>query len=206
VDKIVCVGKNYLEHAKELGDAVPDKPVLFLKPPSSLVQVDSALAEVEIPKGRGSVHPECEIVLKLKKGGSNLSSEEAATAIDEVTIGFDLTLRDLQAELKKAGHPWTVSKVFRNSAVVGPWLSASSFSNFLVTPFYFWVGGELRQKGTGKEMMLSPAQCVSYISEQFPLVEGDMIFTGTPVGVNLVVPGQVAKVEWGKLTYSIQWR
>lgn len=206
MDKIVCVGKNYLEHAKELGDAVPDKPVLFLKPPSVLCEVTSPLLEVEIPRGRGAVHPECEIVLKLKKGGRNLSVDEAAQCIDMVTIGFDLTLREVQVDLKKRGHPWTVSKVFHNAAVVGPWISVASFSNYLVTPFYFWVSGELRQKAAGKEMMFSPAECLSYISEQFPLVEGDLVYTGTPAGVNSVVAGQLAKVEWGKMTYSVQWR
>src|SRR5688500_1437384 len=104
MDKIVCVGKNYLDHARELGDAVPEKPVLFLKPPSTLVQARrwGDVLKIGLPQGKGEIHFETEIILRVGKRGS----------IDAVTIGLDLTLRTLQAKLKQAGHPWTLAKVF----------------------------------------------------------------------------------------------
>ncbi|MFM8313944.1 MAG: fumarylacetoacetate hydrolase family protein, partial [Deltaproteobacteria bacterium] len=136
MDKIVCVGKNYIEHAKELGDQVPEKPVLFLKPPSVLKQAHSRESlDVFIPTDQGSVHHECEIVIRLKKGGFRLTEMEAEKCIGKVSVGLDMTLRDKQAALKKAGSPWTTAKVFPDSAIVGPWVAVDDFPNFLETPF-----------------------------------------------------------------------
>lgn len=207
MDKIVCVGKNYAEHARELGDAVPEKPVLFLKPPSVLVAAGAAGETVRaaLPRGAGAVHHECEIVLRLRQGGYRMDRAAAAAAIGEVALGLDMTLRDLQADLKKRGHPWTVSKVFPGAAVVGPWRAAAQFPEYLDTPFALAVDGALRQRGQGAQMMLGPAECVAYISEFFPLVAGDLIFTGTPAGVGPVVPGQTGELTWGGLAYRIAW-
>ena len=132
MDKLVCIGKNYLDHAKEmakdLGDAVPDRPVLFLKPPSVLHQVlSSAPLKLDLPVGAGAVHHECEIVLRLNRSGFRMNLAEAQSAIGWVSLGLDMTLRDRQTELKKNGHPWEVSKVFPGSAVVGPWLATPEF-------------------------------------------------------------------------------
>lgn len=196
-DKIICVGKNYLEHATELGDAVPEKPVLFLKPWSVAVAAGAGeTLEIPLPKGRGAIHHECELVVRLASGG----------AIDAVTLGLDMTLRDTQVLLKKSGHPWEVSKVFAGSAIFGPWIPVKEFADYLDAEFTFAVDGKLRQRGRGAEMRLSPAECVAYAAEHFPLEAGDALFTGTPSGVGPVASGQKGELRWGsRLGYSVCW-
>jgi 2-keto-4-pentenoate hydratase/2-oxohepta-3-ene-1,7-dioic acid hydratase in catechol pathway len=211
MDKIICVGKNYIEHARELGDAVPDKPVLFLKPPSVLRTAAAwgDTLELKAPRDRGELHHECEIVLRLARGGSDLTAEQAAAAIGSVSLGLDMTLRTVQAKLKKAGHPWTVSKVFADAAVVGPALPAGELQGRLDARFSFALAGQVRQSGRGTEMTLSPVEVVQYISQCFPLCEGDLIYTGTPAGVGPVEPGQVGTLSWelpgGELAYHVRW-
>lgn len=196
MDKIVCLGKNYLEHAKELGDAVPEKPVIFLKPPSVLRSaVASEKLRARLPIGAGAVHHECEIVLRVGPDG-----------FDAITIGLDMTLRDRQAALKKAGHPWTISKVFPDSAVVGPWLSPKEFPKWEITPFSLTIDGTLRQKGEATQMLLPPKECLGHISQYFPLEAGDLVFTGTPAGVGEVRPGQTGLLQWGSLSYLVEWQ
>lgn len=210
MDKLVCVGKNYLEHAKELGDAVPERPVLFLKPPSVLLQAGAgqdSLIQAPLPPERGDVHHECEIVVRLNRGGENLSVHEAEQAIGEVTLGLDMTLREVQGKLKKAGAPWEISKVFRGSALVGPWVPASEFPDWQTEEFSFTLDGNLRQKGRASEMRLSVAECIAYASEHFPLVAGDLIFTGTPAGVGPVRAGQRGELRWGsRVRCAVQWK
>lgn len=208
MDKIICVGKNYLEHAQELGDAVPDKPVVFLKPPSVCRQAreNGETVLLSLPLGVGEIHHECEIVLKLAKGGYRVSLAHAEEMIEGFTLGLDMTQRDRQAQQKKDGHPWTTSKVFPDAAVVGPFLLKKDFPDFLSTEFSFSVDGNVRQKGVANQMSLSPAACVAYVSEFFPLEKGDLIFTGTPAGVGPVSPGQAGKLRWGPIQYSVRWK
>lgn len=207
IDKIVCVGKNYAEHARELGDEVPEKPVLFLKPPSVLRSARAVGERIALrfPAGPGPVHYECEIVLRICEGGFRMALQEAQRAIGEATVGLDMTLRDLQNRLKKAGHPWEVCKVFPDSAVVGPWRSAKTLAEDLAAPFSFSLDGKVRQRGYGRDMILSPAECVAYASEHFELCPGDLLFTGTPAGVGPVNAGQAGVLEWGDLRYSVEW-
>ena len=204
MDKIICVGKNYAEHAKELGDAVCDRPVVFLKPPSVLKAASRDGEEIPLvlPTGSGSVHHECEIVLQLARGGYRLSLDDARDAIGAVTLGLDMTLRDLQAQQKKAGHPWTTSKVFPDSAVVGPFREGT---RLLGEPFRLLVDGELRQEGHADQMLYGPAQCVAFLSELFYLLPGDLIFTGTPKGVGPVSAGNRGELIWGDLRYAVRW-
>ena len=208
MDKIVCVGKNYLEHAKELGDAIPEMPVLFLKPPSVCIQADlpGEVLQLPFPDHRGALHHECEIVVRLSRSGRNLSLNEAQSAIESVTLGLDMTLRDAQAELKKKGHPWEMSKVFEASAVVGPWIRIADFADFETTQFSLRIDGAIRQKGVATEMRLSVAECIAYASRYFLLCPGDLIFTGTPAGVGPVAPGSIATLQWGKsIQYQVRW-
>jgi 2-keto-4-pentenoate hydratase/2-oxohepta-3-ene-1,7-dioic acid hydratase in catechol pathway len=208
MDKIVCLGKNYLKHAQELGDAIPEKPVLFLKPASVLraaVQEDEFL-ELSYPHDAGALHHETEIVLRLDKGGYKLDLKEAERIIGAITLGLDMTLRDRQEVLKKNGHPWTVSKVFPDSAVVGPWRRVSEFPEYLDEKFSLTIDGTLRQHGYGKEMRMSPAEAVAYASEFFPLCAGDLIFMGTPEGVGPILPGTKANLSWGPIRYSVLWK
>lgn len=225
-DKIICVGKNYLDHARELGDAVPELPVLFLKPPSALRHASprsSQPTSLTIPAGRGEIHHECEIVVRVggfggigdrhfasatpsRRAGYKLTRQEAEAAITHVTLGLDMTLRDLQTKLKKAGHPWETSKAFLDSAVVGDWIERSAFNDYLETPFELRINGTVRQTGCGHDMRLSPTECVAYASEHFPLRDGDLIFTGTPAGVGPVRPGQTGELVWGgRLHAHVRW-
>jgi 2-keto-4-pentenoate hydratase/2-oxohepta-3-ene-1,7-dioic acid hydratase in catechol pathway len=198
MDKFICIGKNYLAHAKELGDVVPEKPVLFLKPPSIAVFAESMgqTLKVKLPQGKGSVHHECEILLRLDKNG----------VIQQLSLGLDMTLRDVQADLKKKGHPWEVGKVFQGSAIVGPWLSAAEFKGYLDEEFTFSRDGQVKQRGRGRDMRFQPQACLDYAREFFPLCEGDVFFTGTPEGVGPVEAGQKCELRWGKhLHYSVQF-
>ncbi|MEO5970401.1 MAG: fumarylacetoacetate hydrolase family protein [Bdellovibrionia bacterium] len=197
MEKFICVGKNYVEHAKELGDAVPDKPVLFLKPASAgYVVGNSELGKITIPKNRGMVHYECEIILRLN----------AKAQVTAVSLGLDMTLRDVQVDLKKQGHPWELAKVFKDSAVVGPWIPIEKFPTYLDEPFTFSLEGTLRQNAKGREMRTAPEDCLQYAREVFPILDGDIMFTGTPVGVGAVVAGQKGEVRWGnRLNYEINF-
>ncbi len=198
MDKLICVGKNYLEHAKELGDAVPEKPVLFLKPPSTLISINSS-ASVSLPRNRGQIHPECEIVCRIRIGSQG-------PEIDAVTLGLDLTLRDVQSQLKKNGHPWEISKVFAGAAVIGPWISVADFPDYLEKEFSFSVDGELRQKARGQMMRALPIDCLRAATDSFPVCDGDLLFTGTPAGVGPVTPGQASSLQWEKkLDFKVHW-
>ncbi len=206
-EKIVCVGKNYLEHAQELGDKIPDEPVIFLKPPSVLKQAANWNDTLSLswPNTKSELHYECEVVLKIKKGGYKMSLEEAKAAIGEVSIGLDMTLRTLQGKLKKDGHPWTISKVFIDSATVGPWVSISEFFDYLQTEFSLSINNQIKQKAIPNIMIFKPEELLVYISKFFPLCEGDLIYTGTPAGVGAVHPGDTATITWGKYRYFVNW-
>lgn len=207
IDKIVCVGKNYLDHAKELGDAVPEKPVLFLKPPSVLKQAQSwrTPLHVEFPSEEDVVHPECEIVLRLSKDGYKMSITEARQAISDVTLGLDMTLRTRQSELKKQGHPWTTAKVFPDAAILGPWIPYHSFIDYKDTLFQLCINKELKQAAKGSDMMMQPEELLVYISHFFPLKTGDIIYTGTPAGVSAILKNSVATLVWGMYSYDVIW-
>ena len=198
MDKIICLGKNYSEHAKEMGEVLPEKPVIFLKPPSTLKSASNRgdRLELSFPKDRGQVHHECEIVLRIG----------AQKQIEAVTLGLDMTLRDVQSDLKKKGQPWTISKVFTHSAVVGPWIETSHFPHWEKTEFQFSLNGQLKQKGSAQEMILKVPDISSYIESFFPLSPGDLIFTGTPAGVGAVNLGNTGKLEWGPIDYEVSWK
>lgn len=207
MDKIVCVGKNYRKHAEELGDKQPAKPVLFLKPPSVLVEAGGAAEiTVDYPRERGQVDHECEMVVRLAKGGERWSRDEAMNSIDAVTLGLDMTLRTLQRQQKDAGLPWEIAKVFKQSAIVGPWQPASKLEALLAEPFRFFYDGALKQEGRRENMIFDVARCLAYASESFPLCEGDVVFFGSPTGVGPVAPGGEGRLEWGPIRYSVRWR
>jgi 2-keto-4-pentenoate hydratase/2-oxohepta-3-ene-1,7-dioic acid hydratase in catechol pathway len=206
MDKIICVGKNYHRHALELGDAIPEKPVLFLKPPSVLLVAREEGETVRASLPEGDVHHECEVVVRLGKGGSRFTEEQAAAAIDGWTLGLDMTRRDLQGQLKKNGHPWEVAKVFAGSALIGPMMLGRPEDALAGSEFSLWIDGALRQVGHMDDMTLSPAACVAYASAYFPLCVGDLLFTGTPEGVGPVKTGQVGELRWGtRVLFRVAW-
>ena len=207
IDKIVCVGKNYLDHAKELGDAVPEMPVLFLKPASVLKQASNwgEQMHLEFSFEDSSVQPECEIVLRVAHDGYKMTTAEARNAVSDITIGLDMTLRTRQSELKKQGHPWTTAKVFRNAAILGPWIPYTQFNDYMETEFQLLIDGTLRQCAKGADMMMKPENLIVYISQFFPLKSGDVIYTGTPAGVTSISRNTRAEVRWHNLSYSVKW-
>ena len=199
-DKIICIGKNYLEHALELGDKIPEQPVLFLKPASVLLQAQKwhDTVHARFPQSVGEVHHEIEIVLRV---GND------ANSIDAVTLGLDMTLRTRQAQLKKAGHPWTTAKVFPDAAIIGPWIASTAFVDYLKQEFTLSINGTVRQGGCGDQMLLKPIALLRYIQQFFPLCKGDLIFTGTPAGVGEVLKNSTAILKWSdQYTYQVQWQ
>ena len=206
-DKIICFGKNYLDHAKELGDAIPDKPVIFLKPSSVLKQATqwSETLSLVLPDSNSDVHYECEVVLKLKKGGFRMSVAEAKAAIGSVSLGLDMTLRTLQATLKKNGHPWTTAKVFIDSAVVGPWIALNEFPDYMETEFSLSINNQIKQQALPKQMLFHPVDLIVYASQFFPLCDGDLIYTGTPAGVGPVQVNTKVILKWSNYQYSVAW-
>ncbi|HVO74544.1 MAG TPA: fumarylacetoacetate hydrolase family protein [Ignavibacteriaceae bacterium] len=186
VGKIVCVGRNYAEHAKELGNEVEEKPVIFLKPASAIIYSGG---NVMHPSFSNMLHHEVELLLLIGKELKNAYEQEAEEAIIGYGVGLDMTLRDLQNEYRKKGDPWTVSKCFDTSAVVSDFILKEKYNLTLNEEISLTVNGVLKQRDILKDMITRPAQLVKYISSLMTLEEGDLVFTGTPAGVGKVVPG-----------------
>lgn len=207
MDKIICVGKNYADHAAELGDAHPEKPVLFIKPPSVLraAEANDAVVKLTLPKHSSQIHHEVELVFRIEKDGYQMTVEQAERALGAVTVGLDMTLRDLQGEAKKKGTPWTTGKVFRDAAVIGPWLRLSDFPNYNSEIFSLSINDKLVQSATALQMSHSPAACLAYASQFFPVCAGDLLFTGTPAGVGSVSVGDKGLLMFGSIRFLVEW-
>jgi 2-keto-4-pentenoate hydratase/2-oxohepta-3-ene-1,7-dioic acid hydratase in catechol pathway len=197
MDKIICVGKNYLKHALELGDAVPEEPTYFIKPPSTIFTVSKNGEVVRLPH-RGEIHHEVELVFRLQKNGDD------QLKLSHFTFGVDMTIRDLQARLKKAGQPWEKAKVFQNSAILGPWRENLSLKETMQIPFSLSVNGEVRQKGLGQDMRWTPDFLLNDLPKWFPIKDGDLLFTGTPEGVGPLKDGDLVEINGGNITYAFQ--
>jgi 2-keto-4-pentenoate hydratase/2-oxohepta-3-ene-1,7-dioic acid hydratase in catechol pathway len=207
MDKIICIGKNYLEHAIEMGDAIPEKPVIFLKPPSLLRQAThwGDVLQLGFPEDQSEIHYECEAVFKINRQGYRLSQTEATQVIDAVSLGLDMTLRSLQEKAKKEGNPWTISKVFKDAAVLGPWLPWDTFDTIKNEDFSLTIDGKVKQRANVSQMRLSFIELLVYVSHFFPLCAGDIFFTGTPAGVGPLTKGTSAALKWGRYEYGVQW-
>lgn len=186
VGKIVCVGRNYADHVKELGNEVADKPVIFLKPSSAIIYSGDSVIH---PDYGNDLHHEIELVLLIGRNVKNASLKEAEEAIIGYGVGLDMTLRDVQNALKKKGDPWTISKCFDTSAVLSDFVLKETYSLTRKTKIELKVNGQLKQNDTLDKMITSPAELVQYISSLLKLEEGDLIFTGTPAGVSKVKRG-----------------
>ena len=186
VGKIVCVGRNYAEHAKELGNEIPEKPVVFLKPASALIHSGEKIIHPTFSK---DMHHEVELVLLIGKKVKDANKTEAEDAIIGYGVGLDMTLRDIQSELKKKGHPWTIAKCFDTSAVVSDFILKSDYNLTLDEEISLSVNGQIRQKEKLNKMLFHPADIVEYISSLMTLEEGDLVYTGTPAGVGKVEVG-----------------
>lgn len=179
--KIICVGRNYADHAKELGNAIPDAPVLFLKPPSSLLSLTDG---IEWNAALGECHFECELSLRIDQPLSKATdAKQALKAVGAITLGLDLTLRDLQNTLKNKGQPWERAKAFDGSCVLADWVDVSEVEDWHQLEFTFAVNGEQKQHGFTHDMIFDIETLLLDISQSFSLQAGDVIMTGTPAGV-----------------------
>jgi len=184
IGKIVCVGRNYAEHAKELGNEVPEKPVVFLKPVSAIIFSDE---EIKYPPFSEEMHHEVELVLLIGNKIKDASLEDAEKAIAGYGVGLDMTLRDVQSKLKSKGHPWTIAKCFDTSAVLSEFVLNDDHNLTLDEDIFLTVNDEERQRDKLNKMIFKPAELVQYLSSLMTLDKGDLIFTGTPKGVGKVI-------------------
>ncbi|MGC4103103.1 fumarylacetoacetate hydrolase family protein [Ferruginibacter sp.] len=186
--KIICVGRNYADHAKELGNDIPEEPVIFMKPKSALLQSHTPFY---YPEFSNELHYECELVLRVCKNGKYIQERHASNYYNGITVGIDFTARDIQDELKKKGLPWEKAKAFDNSAAVGKFVDVTPALNRKNINFTFYKNKELVQTGNSGNMIFSIDSLISHISNYFSLNIGDLIFTGTPAGVGECVVGDV---------------
>lgn len=195
--KIICIGRNYSEHAKELGNEIPDDPVIFMKPDTAILKKGS---DFYIPEFSDDIHYELEVVLKISKGGKYIQKENAGNHYDEIGLGIDFTARDLQTKLKDKGLPWELAKGFDGSAVVSDFVSKENY-HLQNLNFSLIKNNEKVQDGNTGEMIFSPNDIIAFASQYFTLRVGDLIFTGTPKGVGKVSENDIleAYLEENKL-------
>lgn len=186
--KIICIGRNYAEHAKEMASDVPAEPMLFMKPPTALLISNKPFYYPDFSK---EIHYEAEIVLRICKNGKHVQPEFAPGYYDAVAFGLDLTARDLQAKCKKNGHPWEIAKAFDNSAPVSEFIPLEALDDRQAIAFSLKKNGEIVQQSNTKDLIFSFEDLICYISKFFKLQMGDYIFTGTPAGVGPVAIGDV---------------
>lgn len=200
--KIVCVGRNYAEHAKELGNEVPESPVLFIKPPSSLVTLDEG---IYWNKALGECHHECELSIRIGNTLKNASPAEAKAAIDGVTLGLDLTLRDVQNKLKNKGQPWERAKAYDGACLLGEWLSPNMLTDLNHATFSLSVNGQLKQSGNTADMLFDVIALLVDISHSFTLEVGDVVMTGTPAGVGPLSSGDQLVMALDSVLGEVRW-
>jgi len=185
--KIICIGRNYVDHAKELNNPVPENPVFFLKPDTALVRMNRSFY---YPDFSQDIHYECELVVRINKLGKNIQKKFAHTYYDEIGIGIDFTARDLQTKAKAKGLPWEIAKAFDSSAPLSmEFIDKNEFADLNDIQFHFNKNGETVQKGTSADMIYPIDELIVYLSKFFTLKTGDLIFTGTPAGVGPIAIG-----------------
>lgn len=184
--KIICVGRNYAAHVKELNNKQEEEPVIFLKPETALI---ASRQPFFYPKFSNDVHYEVELVIQINKVGKNIAEKFAHKYYDDLTVGIDFTARDIQQKMKAGGLPWERAKAFDGSAPVGTFIDKSEFEAVQKIPFSLLINGELRQQGNSENMLFSIDKIISFVSSFITLKKGDLIFTGTPEGVGPVSKG-----------------
>ncbi len=184
--KIFAIGQNYIEHNKELNSPNPKEPVVFMKPDTALLKNNKPFY---IPDFTDDLHYETEIIIKINRIGKNIQPKFAHRYYSEIGLGVDFTARDIQRRLKSEGKPWEICKAFDNSAVIGNFLPAENFNNVQDIHFRMDLNGNTVQKGHTADMIFPVNELIAHISRYFTLKIGDIIFTGTPVGVGKVTPG-----------------
>lgn len=185
--KIICIGRNYADHAKELNNAVPTEPVFFLKPDTALLKKN---APFFIPNHSIDVHHEIELVIKIDRLGKHIEERFAHKYYSQITLGIDFTARDVQQKCKEKGLPWEIAKAFDGSAPLGLFVSAEPLKKNDLK-FELLKNNQIQQSGTTADMIFNINQIIAYVSKFMTLKIGDLIFTGTPAGVSQVVKGDV---------------
>ena len=203
VRRVYCIGRNYAAHAIEMGhDPNREAPFFFQKNPNNL----DSTGTFPYPPHTSDVHHEAELTVVLKAGGTNIAVEDALDLVYGYALSLDMTRRDLQGEMKKAGRPWEIGKAFERSAPIGPIHTVSEVGHLDSGAITLKVNGELRQQGDLNQLIWKTSEMISYLSEYFELAAGDVIMTGTPSGVGPVVKGDVMEMEiagLGSLTVTV---
>jgi len=202
--KIVCVGRSYADHAIELGNAIPDRPVLFIKPPSSLTSLEQGISW---NPAWGSCHYECELTLRIDQ---TLKAEtdpvQALKAVGAVTLGLDLTLRDVQEDLKQKGQPWERAKAFDGSCILADWVEFTEIKDWKDVNFTLHINDELRQAGNTSCLIFDIGTLLADISQVFTLEPGDVVMTGTPAGVGALNAGDQLRMTLQGQTQDFVWK
>jgi 2-keto-4-pentenoate hydratase/2-oxohepta-3-ene-1,7-dioic acid hydratase in catechol pathway len=181
--KIIAIGRNYAEHAKELNNPVPTVPVIFMKPDTAILKDNKPFYH---PEFSTDIHHEIELVLKISKEGKHVAEKFASNYFDEIALGVDFTARDLQQKHKEKGLPWELAKAFDNSAPVSKFLPKSQFSDLKNLNFRLELNGKTVQAGNTKDLLFSFESIIAFVSKYITLKKGDLIFTGTPQGVGKI--------------------
>ena len=190
--KIICIGRNYVDHIEELANERPKDPVVFIKPDSAVLPKEQ---DFYIPEFSNEIHYEIEVLVKIKKVGKHINEKFAHTYYDEIGLGIDFTARDLQSRLKEKGLPWEISKGFDGSAVIGKWVDKKNFQDLNELNFSLYKNGTIVQKGNTALMLWNIDSLISYVSKFFMLKKGDIIFTGTPAGVGKISANDYLSAE-----------
>ncbi len=193
VGKVVCVGRNYLDHINELNNSVPTQPLLFIKPNTALTCLQQPIS---IPSHLGECHNELEIAVLINSTLTNCTESQAESAIWGLGLGLDLTLRELQHAAKKQGHPWERAKAFDGSCPMSGFIDFSTFDNLTDLGFSLQVNNSLRQQGNSRDMLIAISSLLVDISNTFTLLPGDIVLTGTPKGVAALAPGDQLTVTF----------
>lgn len=188
--KIICVGRNYSEHIKELKNETPEEPVIFMKPDTALLKDNRPFF---IPEWTKDLHYEAEVVVKINRNGKYIDEKHAHKYIGEYTLGIDFTARDVQNNLKTKGLPWELAKAFDGSAVIGKFKPVEEFEALNDINFSLEMNGEQVQEGNTAQMIFGFSKLISFVSRYFTLKTGDLLFTGTPKGVGKVAIGDELK-------------
>ncbi len=199
--KIICIGRNYVDHITELGNERPDNPVIFMKPDTALLRNNDPFYYPEFSK---DIHYECELLVKIKKEGKSIDPKFAHKYYDEIGLGIDFTARDIQSHAKEKGLPWERAKAFNGSAPISNFISKEGF-DINKTSFELELNGEIAQQGDSSLMLWPVDELIAYVSQYFALKTGDILFTGTPKGVGPVKIGDklVGRLE-GKEMFNFE--
>lgn len=200
VGTVYCIGRNYARHAGELGNAVPDTPMVFLKPAGSIIGDGGTIM---LPPQSREVHHEVELVLAIGQGGRHIDRKDAAGHIAGYGLGIDVTARDIQSRAKAQGHPWSLAKGFHTFAPLSPFKPFTPDTDLSAMTLTLTVNGQQRQAGNTADMIFPPEALVAYLSTVFELQAGDLIFTGTPAGVSAIEAGDRIEAQLNENEISL---